>query len=419
MTDQRVDPPAVEPVPLRRNWRFQLLWVGSGAAFLGIDAADIAYPLVILALTGSPAQAALFGVVQTTTMLLLGLPAGAVADRMDRRLLLMAAEGGRALAAGSVALALFLGHLTPVHLFVVGAVLGMGAAFGGPARMLVVRSVVPPSQLTQALTQEEVRGGITGLLGQPLGGFLYTARQALPFILCLATFTLSFVCALLVRIPPRSTTDEAPSWSARTLFAGVRELLGNPALRAALLLVTVCNMVSAAVTLVVIVDLRQQGASGSVIGLAMAGVAVGTLVGSVLIRRLHTLFGPGQLLLVSGGLVAVSILGLVLRAGPVWVFALLVCFALGNPAMRVLVDILIFRQVPDHTRGRTVAATMILIGIGMPTGSLLGGMLLQYTNVTVAVIVLAAVPAACTALVSLDRPLRQARWPEPAEKDTH
>ncbi len=190
--------------PLRRNVRFQTLWIGSTIGFLGIEAADIGYPLAVLALTGSPAQAGLFAALQTLATLLAGLPAGQVADRFDRRRVLVLAEATRTTAAASVAAALALHHLTLVHLLAVAAVLGASTPFSGTARMLLVRAVVPSDQLTAALTQEQVRDGASQLIGPPLGGLLYGIRQLLPFLFSALAFAVSLVCALVVRVPARS-----------------------------------------------------------------------------------------------------------------------------------------------------------------------------------------------------------------------
>src|SRR5258707_11959681 len=77
---------ALQPLPsLWRNWRFQALWIGSGTSLLGVTAADFAYPVVILLMTGSPALAAVFGFLQMAASTLAGLPAGALIDRWDRR----------------------------------------------------------------------------------------------------------------------------------------------------------------------------------------------------------------------------------------------------------------------------------------------------------------------------------------------
>jgi MFS family permease len=174
-----------------------LLWIGSTIGFLGMEAADIGYPLAVLALTGSPALAGLLGVVQTLALLVLVGPAGVLLDRYDRRRILLAAEAGRAI----VAVAFALHRLTFVHLLGVAVALGAGAAFGAPARMLVVRAVVPADRLTAALTQEEVRNGTAALVGPPLGGALYGLAPALPFLFSAVALAASWACVLLVRIP--------------------------------------------------------------------------------------------------------------------------------------------------------------------------------------------------------------------------
>ena len=67
---------SARPRPLRRNWPFQTLWIGTSTSTLGVSVADIAYPLTILAITRSPALAGLFAAVQGLGMLAAGLPAG-------------------------------------------------------------------------------------------------------------------------------------------------------------------------------------------------------------------------------------------------------------------------------------------------------------------------------------------------------
>src|SRR2546421_12820868 len=89
MTATMVEAPrtseAAEPVPLRRNRNFNLLWGGSVAAELGLSTADIAYPLVILAMIGSPLAAGLFATVQLIASGLATLPVGHMVVRYGRR----------------------------------------------------------------------------------------------------------------------------------------------------------------------------------------------------------------------------------------------------------------------------------------------------------------------------------------------
>src|SRR5215475_637367 len=96
-TAQDNDIKTERPVPLRRNLQFQTLWLSQTVSSLGSGVADVAYPLAILALTGSPARAGLFAAVQTGGMVVGALPGGQLADRRDRRSIVVTGEVVRAL----------------------------------------------------------------------------------------------------------------------------------------------------------------------------------------------------------------------------------------------------------------------------------------------------------------------------------
>jgi len=408
-------------VPLRRNWRFQLLWIGSTAGLTGNSAANVAYPLVIIGLTGSAALAGLFGFLQAAATVLFGLPAGQVVDRFDRRRVLIAAETLRVATTGGIALLFALGQLSLAPLLIAAVALGAAWPFGGVARTLMVRSVVAPEQLTAALTQDEVRNGIAGLAGPPLGGFLYGLGRALPFLFGTITFAVSLACALIVRpadapssISTPSTTSPAHASEDRAgsgLFAGVRILLADPAMRAALLLCTFLNAAGAPISLAIIYRLHRAAAPSWTIGLVLSSAAVGGLAGATLVKPLHQRFQPGWLLI---GIVAVEvplIAAIGLFSGPWAQSAILFAAMLGIPAIGVLLDVLIFRQVPDGQRGRTITAAMTVAGLGIPLGTGAIGLLLQYLGGTGALLTLAGLLACGVAWAGAQSRLRAARWP--------
>lgn len=404
-------------VPLRRNWRFQALWTGAAAANLGLETVEVAYPLLILALTGSPALAGVFGFTQVGTAILVGLPAGAVVDRWDRRRVLLIAEAVRALTLAAIVVALLQQRAGFALLIVAAIVLGSATAFGAPARMLLIRAVVPDEQLTQALSQDEARGGVAALIGPPLGGALFVLSRAFPFVAATAGFVVSWVCALLVRVPPVERPAEPASvrgaWAPlQTVFSGLRELVSDRLLRAALALISIFYFSITAAILMVVVTLRHDHYSARTIGLTLTGTAVGMLIGSVLVPRLNRLLDPGGLLLAASALTTVAVGLLVLPLGPFWVFGLLVAAALGLPSLKILVDILIFRQTPDHRRGRAIAATITLIGVGSPLGSLVGGVALQFVGVTGAILLIAGIQTVITVAGLANRHVTAARWPE-------
>jgi len=200
----RGEPPVIRPGSLWRNAPFQTLWIGTSSSTLGVSVADIAYPLTILAITRSPALAGLFAAVQGLGMLAAGLPAGVLADRYDSRTIVIVTEAARAAVTAVVAVALVTGWLSLPLLFTAAALLGAGQAVKGAARMLLMRSVVPPEQLTQALTQDEVRMNGSALAGPALGGALYAVRalaHAIPFLFTAGSFLVALITAALMRTP--------------------------------------------------------------------------------------------------------------------------------------------------------------------------------------------------------------------------
>ena len=349
-----------------------------------------------------------------------------LADRYDGRAIVILAEAARAAVTAVMAVALITGWLSLPLLFTAAALLGAGQVIRNAAGLLLTRSVVPPEQLTQALTQDEVRMNGSALAGPALGGALYAIRalaHAIPFLFTAASFLVALVTAALIKRPagqPNGTTAESrPAAGRGSMLAGVRTLWNQPVLRVATMLIMFVNTIGAGLELVIIVILRHQAVPSSVIGLALGAGAAGGLAGAPLVRILHRL-RPGVLLLAVCALNAVILALLAVPFGPWWVGGLLFTAMLGIPAIRVLVDILVIRQAPPEQRGRVVAALMTLIGLGVPAGLAGCGLLLQYLPAQAAILAMAAAEAVGVAYCSTRRELWQARWPaEPAAGSGH
>ncbi len=401
------------PVPLRRNMPFQTLWIGTSAETLGVSVADVAYPLAILAVTRSPALAGLFAATQGLGMLLAGLPAGMLADRYDSRVIVIVTEAVRAAVTAAVVTALAAGWVPVPLLFAAAALLGAGQAIRGTASLLLTRSVVPPEQLTRALTQDEVRVNGAALAGPALGGTLYALRalgHAVPFLVTAGSFVVAVITTALAKAPGRDIASGSGTAGRGSMLAGVRALWDQPVLRAATLLIMVVNTIGAGLDLVVIVILRHQAVRPALIGLALGAGAAGGLAGAPLVRTLHRL-RPGLLLLAVCTVDGMILALLAVPAGPWWVAGLLFTAMLGVPAIRVLIDILVIRQAQPGERGRVVAALMTLIGLGAPAGMAGCGLLLQYLPAQAAMLALAAAELLAVAFCSGRREFWQARWP--------
>jgi MFS family permease len=443
-------PVPTAPRPLWRNLRFQALWIGMTSSTLGVAVADVAYPLVILTMTGSPARAGLFAAVQAIAMLAAGLPAGSLADRFDPRAIVLVTEAGRAAVTAAVVVALAAGWLSLPLLLAAGALLGLGQAACDTARTLLLRSVVANEQLTTALAQDQVRTNGAAMAGPAVGGALYAVRalaHAAPFVFTAASFALALATTALLPRPERRQTgpgdrqgrtgpgdrrrqtgpaarqgqtgpdDRQPGDQGAAadpapggMLAGVRVLWGHPVLRAAMILIMVVNTLGAGLDLIVIVLLRHQTVPSTEIGLALGAGYAGGIAGIPVIRIVHRL-RPGVMLL-AVCLVVVPVLALLaVPLGPWWAAALLFVALLGIPSVQVAMDILVIRQAPAEQRGRVVAAFMTLIGLGVPIGLAGCGLLLQYVPAQAAMLALAAVLAVAVAYSATRRELWHARWP--------
>ena len=167
--------------PLWHNRDYLLLWSGQTISSIGSGVSELAFPLLVLALTHSPAQAGFASALRTLPYFIFTLPGGALIDRWNRKRVMILCDMGRAISMASIPVALVFGHLTLVQLYIVSLLEGSLYVFFDLAETASLPRVVPKEQLPAAISQNQVTFGITNLLGPPSGGVLYTLGRAVPF----------------------------------------------------------------------------------------------------------------------------------------------------------------------------------------------------------------------------------------------
>src|SRR5689334_17888865 len=158
--------------PLRRNRDFVLLQGGQLFSNIGTQTTQIAYPLLVLALTHSPAKAGVVAFARALPLWLFALPAGLAADRFSRKRLMIIADIARTATVTALGVAVLVHHVVFWEIPLVAFVEGAGAALFGGAQMGAMRSVVPKPQLPMATNVLTARIAIVRLAGPPLGGVL-------------------------------------------------------------------------------------------------------------------------------------------------------------------------------------------------------------------------------------------------------
>jgi MFS family permease len=400
------------PVPLWRNRDFLLLWTGQVVSTIGTRVSGLAYPLIVLAITGSAAQAGLVAAAQTAPFLIWFLPAGALVDRWPRKQIMLAADAGRAVALASVAVAVLIGRITIGHLIAVAFAEGTLYVFFLLAETAALPYVVPGSQLPAAVAQNQARDQGAGLVGQPLAGVLFGLGHALPF----AVDAVSYLAGVAMTAPIRRKLEEERAPERRHLLAeiseGARWLWGQHLLRALVAIAAVGNLAFSALSLTIIVRARDLGASPASIGLLLGLFGAGAIAGALAAPAVQRLV-PSNVILIGalwwwvGQMVALALAPTVFLLGAVYTVGALMgpIFQTANAAYR-------YALTPDRLQGRVYGISRMIGWCTVPLGALLGGISLQ----TLGAVPTFAALATCLAIVAVastaSRPIRRASRPE-------
>src|SRR6185437_15076265 len=251
---------------------------------LGSTASAVIYPLLILALTGSPEAAGIAGALRAVPYLVLSLPVGALIDRWDRKAVMILCDVGRAVAVATIPLAMALDRLTLAQVYVVTLVEGSLFVFFNIAEVAALPRVVPAGQLPQAAAQNEAGFGAAHIAGPMFGTILYQSfGRGVPFLADAATYAVSVLS--LLRIRTAFSAERAPVERdlRREVAEGLRWLWANPLIRYMAFLTGAINLVNAGVPLTLIVLAKATGATdaqvGAIFGISGIGGIVGSLIG--------------------------------------------------------------------------------------------------------------------------------------------
>ncbi len=392
---------------LSRNRDYRLLWGGRAAAETGVSATTIAFPLLVLAVTGSAAQSGLVLGTIATAQLIAGLPAGALADRWDRKTIMLACEAAQAVAAASLVAAIWYGVVGVVHLVAVAAVIGVCAALFEPAEDASLPTIVPDEQLPSAVAMNSARSNLGHLSGTAAGGILFAVGRFVPFAADLLTHLAALAALSFVRLPRRPPSREPAGHLGREIATGLAWVWGQRHIRVTAICAVVLNLFFSAFYLVVIVLARTRGVPSAEVGVMAAmlgaGGIAGALVAPVLRRRMSpytsiagvfwalTLLTPLASLMDSGYLLG----------------ALFFAMALLPPTANMTIITEQLLLTPDELRGRLSGVIGLLTGIAGAAGPVLGGALTELLSGRGAVLACTAGIAAITVPVTLSATLRR------------
>jgi MFS family permease len=369
----------VVSVPLRRNRDFVLLQAGQLLSNAGTQSTSIAYPLLALAVTHSAAQTGVVAFARALPTALLALPAGLAADRWNRKGLMIASDGVRVAAIGSLAAAILLHRLTFWAIPCVAFVEGSGAAFFSAAGAGALRAVVPRRQLPAAAATQTGRQAAVQLAGPPVGGALFAVARALPFVVDTLSYAFSTLSLLAMRAPFQEAREVEDSSIRTRLAEGFRFLWGQPFLRTCALLFGLGNFIGPGLLLALVIVGRRQGLSGGEIGALVAMFGGGILVGSLLsplVRRVVPVRSVLRLELWTWPICAIFLIW-----PNVYVLAAaLLPTAVAIPSTDSIVHGYRIAMTPDRLLGRSESVRSMISLLIAPLGPLAAGVMLGVSS---------------------------------------
>lgn len=350
---------AVRP-PLRHNRDYAYLIAGGAISSLGSRMSSLAFPLITLAATGSPFAVGLVAGATTMALVLVGLPAGALVDRWDRRRTMISAAALGGAAYLSVAIAAFAHCITVPHLMLAAACGGVANSFYHPAEQVAVRHVVRTSDIPRAAINNQVRSATAGLAGPPIGGLLFGIARGLPMVADGLTYLVAIVCASRVRTPLPGTTSESREALLPSIRTGLQFLFGHQLLRTITLLSTVLNFAGTGLVVSVTITMQQRGTAPGWIGAVSSAMAVSMLVASLLAERILQHVSIGLLMFLTPVVGAAAFAGMAYVHAPIMLMVLMACATFLLAPCNAAVIAVLTARTPADRLGRVMSADDVL-----------------------------------------------------------
>ena len=408
---------------LLRQRDFRLLWVGETVSMTGTAMAAFVIPLLAVSvLRATTFEVAALAAATYLPWLIIGLPAGAWADRLPGRPLMIACDLVAAALYASLPLAAWAGVLTIGQLLAVALLAGAVNVLFTTAYQVFLPSLVTTGELAEGNAKLQGSASMALLTGRSAAGVAATVLGAAPAVLFNAgSFLVSAVCLLRIRSAPGARRAAAGTSLRAEIVAGARLIAFDPYLRPLTVYAALGNLAySGYVSLQVVFLVRTAGLGATVSGLLLGVTGLGGMTGALVARRLGSRLGALRGLTLTALVTApFGLLIPLTRPGP-WV-ACYVCGTFVTTAGSLIGNVVVtaFRQAycPPEMLGRAVAGMRFVAFGTIPAGALLAGAVGSAIGVRTAVwIVLAANALAVLILLTVPSELSRCRYEDISEE---
>jgi len=372
--------------PGRLGSSFRWLLSASVVTNVGDGVALAAGPLLIASQTRDPLLVSMALLAQTLPQLLFGVVAGAIADRRDRRRIVIAVNAARAVVLAALAVTIVTGTVNIALILAVLFVLGSAETFADVGSSSLLPRLVRREDLGIANARLQGAFLLTNqLLAPPIGAFLFAVGMALPFATNAACFALGALLVARIVLQPRddAAPERPPSGLRADMAEGLRWLIAHPPMRTLALTIFAFNVTfGAAWSVLVLYASDRLGMDEVGFGLLTTAMAVGGIVGTASYGRLERRFSLGDIMRVGLLIETGTHLVLALTTLPSVALATFVVFGAHAYVWGTTSTVVRQRAVPDALLGRVTGVYTVGVFAGIVVGTPIGGLLARTFGIT-------------------------------------
>jgi MFS family permease len=376
--------------PLRHGL-FRGLWIATIVSNIGTWMHEVGAGWLMTSLASSPSMVALVEAADSLPVMLLALPAGAIADIVDRRRLLIGAQVYFLIVIGALATLTALDMITPWLLLAFTFAVGVGMAFTMPAWAAIVPELVPAEELPSAVALNSIGINVSRAIGPAIAGVLVSAVG--PWLV-FALDALSCLGILAVLLRWRRGHRQSALPAERFLSAvrvGLRFITHTRSLQAVLIRgAAFFVFASATWSLFPVIVRRELGRGPEVYGLLLTCIGVGAVAGAMLLPRVRTKISRNAM--VAGASVLYALAALVLAYVQTVGLLAVAMLAIGVAWIAILATLQVSAQLtlPEWVRARGLAAFVVVFMGGMALGAILWGQVASWIGIRAALSIAAA-----------------------------
>ncbi len=369
---------------------FSLLWTATLISNIGTWMHEVGAGWLMTTLDPSPAVVTLVQASTTLPVFLFALLAGTLADRFDKRRMLIVINLALAVVVFALAMLVWQERMTPVLLIGFTLAIGTGAAFMAPAWQAIVPSLVPREKLKPAIALNSMGINISRAIGPAVAGVLIASvGLAAPFVLNAASYIVILAALLLWRpdaIPARKSQGSLLS----EMGTGLRHVRHNPAMLAtAIRALAFFLFASAYWSLLPLIARSADGGGSELYGVLMALIGAGAVTGALMLPRLSARLSADSTVRLGTTGTIVALLAMAVSSAPLALMA--AAFVSGLAWIAVLTSFHVSAQtaLPDWVRARGLAVFLMVFFGSMSLGSVVWGQVATLLSITAALMVAA------------------------------